>query len=553
MTTGFSLLETLLPTAPQSGAAPAAPEHSSSSDKGQESFSSVMSHWHKGKSTAKAEGAVTTTDAKPETAPSAETLKAALAELHGKALDLSSALTAGASAPPKTPPKTPPAKSSPAAAPADSAPATVKTISDDTSPASAATAPALTAVNSNDPDPDVLLLLAAMAAAPSPAPVPAETRKAAASVGADLARSVVDTKSSAPGTRVSPVASHVGNADASGRTTPTGKTRAPGQTVESKSDTVASTAKTTDLPATTAAPPTPKPAESHSIPTPVLTNTPIPNPAETAVSKPQPVVAKASAIPQIASISPGQDDGTGGALNGERMKSDQEKNEVAGGAVQKLPVTTAKAAAAAIVASGAATASGSAGLKADSITSSSSLVMDWPAKAATGNATMSAVATPASTADTSAAQADRVGHLLSQQVLMVRQSGANNLAVSLKLDPQTELNLQLTNHDGQIEASVRWERGNISGLSDHWKDLQESLARQNVQLLPLENKPSARPSANGSSSNGATTFYQSPHHSARQNREGRQDLPAAPIVNTAPSTQKASTRTASRQGWESWA
>ena len=84
--------------------------------------------------------------------------------------------------------------------------------------------------------------------------------------------------------------------------------------------------------------------------------------------------------------------------------------------------------------------------------------------------------------------------LVTQEVAMIKQSGANSLAVSLKIDPQTELFLQLTNHDGQIQASLRCERGSMAGLDTHWGQLQESLSRQNVQLLPLEEKFSSRAS-----------------------------------------------------------
>ena len=76
--------------------------------------------------------------------------------------------------------------------------------------------------------------------------------------------------------------------------------------------------------------------------------------------------------------------------------------------------------------------------------------------------------------------------MISREVTMVRQSGAQALAVTLKVDAHTSLFLQLTNHNGQIEASVRCEKGSAAGLDTHWGELQESLARQNVQLLPLQ-------------------------------------------------------------------
>jgi hypothetical protein len=79
----------------------------------------------------------------------------------------------------------------------------------------------------------------------------------------------------------------------------------------------------------------------------------------------------------------------------------------------------------------------------------------------------------------------QVERLISREVVMVRQSGAEALAVSLKVDWQTSLFLQLTNHHGQIEAAVRCESGEAGVLAAGWGQLQQSLALQNVQLLPL--------------------------------------------------------------------
>jgi len=117
--------------------------------------------------------------------------------------------------------------------------------------------------------------------------------------------------------------------------------------------------------------------------------------------------------------------------------------------------------------------------------------------------------------------------------------------------------LQLTSHNGQIEAAVRWERGSVAGLENHWKDLQESLARQNVHLLPLENKFSPRTPAFSPASNTASTptFNQSAQNPQRQTREARRDSTVAGAVKPVPSTAttRSATRTGTRQGWESWA
>jgi hypothetical protein len=144
--------------------------------------------------------------------------------------------------------------------------------------------------------------------------------------------------------------------------------------------------------------------------------------------------------------------------------------------------------------------------------------------------------------DQAAAQVERVAQMVNQEVLSLRQSGASTLAVSLKVDAHTELFLQVSNHNGQIAASIRCERGNLNGLDGHWGDLQESLARQNVQLLPLEVKASANTSS---------------FDSANQNqpREAR-ELPqatTAPAAAKAVAANKPKTKTNTRRGWESWA
>ncbi len=294
----------------------------------------------------------------------------------------------------------------------------------------------------------------------------------------------------------------------------------------------------------------PRPAETSA-----STTEPAAHWAEPAGSPQQPVGAQIAITPPVAFVSVGPVDGTGGALSSQRMKFGTEKNEIAGPTAQKVPTApfkddlSTKSANDLMVGSD----SDHSGHKPDSI--DSALVMNWPAKASEWNVDMGKGTGAAQSVDHSAIQAERVGHLVNQQVVMIRQSGANNLAVSLKLDPHTELSLQLTNHNGQIEASVRWERGAVAGLENHWKDLQESLARQNVQLLPLENRASPRTPASDSASDtaSASLFNQSSQNPQRHSRDAQRDLPTATTVKTFPVTNKATPGTASRQGWESWA
>jgi hypothetical protein len=294
----------------------------------------------------------------------------------------------------------------------------------------------------------------------------------------------------------------------------------------------------------------PRPADTSA-----STTEPAAHWAEPAGSAQQPVGAQFAITPPVAFVSAGPVDGTRGALSSQRMKFGTEKNEIAGPTAQKVPTASLKDDLSTKSANDLMVGSDSdhSGHKQDSI--DSALVMNWPAKASEGTVDAGKGTGAAQSVDPSATQAERVGHLLNQQVVMIRQSGANNLAVSLKLDPHTELSLQLTNHNGQIEASVRLERGAVAGLENHWKDLQESLARQNVQLLPLENRASPRTPASNSASDtvSASPFNQSSQNPQRHSRDERRDLAPVTTVKTVPETNKATTRTVSRQGWESWA
>src|SRR5262249_11541668 len=155
-----------------------------------------------------------------------------------------------------------------------------------------------------------------------------------------------------------------------------------------------------------------------------------------------------------------------------------------------------------------------------------------------------------------AAQVDRISHLVSQEVVSIKQSGANALGVSLKVDAHTELFLQLTNHDGQIQASLRCERGSMDGLSGHWNQLQESLAKQNVELMPMESKNSTNNQSFNSPSDSSAFRYSDQSSSQNQQRQS-QNLRDEMFANefAAKPTPARAKKTISNnpKGWESWA
>lgn len=152
------------------------------------------------------------------------------------------------------------------------------------------------------------------------------------------------------------------------------------------------------------------------------------------------------------------------------------------------------------------------------------------------------------------ARIEQVQNLLTREIVMVRQSGADSLAVSLKIDSHTDLLLQLTNHNGQIEAAVRCERGDLSTLNSHWAQLQDSLARQNVHLLPLEDRTGSR-LASGAADEGFSTqdFDQkTSRNDPSPSGEGDSTTPSGSRA-AATTVNKPQTRKSPAKGWESWA
>jgi hypothetical protein len=236
------------------------------------------------------------------------------------------------------------------------------------------------------------------------------------------------------------------------------------------------------------------------------------------------------------------------------MKSASQENEIAGSPAQKLPPDPQSASA---------TAWGGEAIPAARISSPADF-SDPKASAAPWmivDTTALGAAAPTLTTNVAAAGVatsapiEQVERLISREVVMVRQSGAEALAVSLKVDSRTSLFLQLTNHHGQIEAAVRCESGDAGALGAHWKQLQESLARQNVQLLPLQDKPfAAGPSSDapaqtpGSFQDGQPARQQQQPPSAPETEKPTDDA-----MNAAVGLAKSKNRPHRHPGWEKWA
>ena len=244
--------------------------------------------------------------------------------------------------------------------------------------------------------------------------------------------------------------------------------------------------------------------------------------------------------------------GTTVATNGQQVKSGANKNEIAGSAAQKLPAGLESAQ----------DSTASAGLEVappakdqPDFSSFKDTPMPWTFVDA------SAIGASAPTVTTNTASAsplanprlDQVERLITREVVMVRQSGAEALAVSLKVDAKTSLFLQLTNHDGQIEASVRCESGDAGALNSHWSQLQESLSHQNVQLLPLEG---GSPSSNSTPDHSSGAAGNSPEKSKNEQPQSGPpaEKPSDDAMNAAVGVTKSKhNRPKSWHGWEKWA
>ncbi|MEK7675861.1 MAG: hypothetical protein AAB676_08530 [Verrucomicrobiota bacterium] len=152
---------------------------------------------------------------------------------------------------------------------------------------------------------------------------------------------------------------------------------------------------------------------------------------------------------------------------------------------------------------------------------------------------------------------ERMSHLMIKEVSLLKRFDASSLAAVLRPDENTELFLRLTQDKGQMAAFVRCERGDFSQLSRHWGELQESLARQHVQLAPLQERMvhAHLPENSASLANGSAT--------ANSERHPQQPAPGMitplgeleiPGSRTGP-VQKTARKTPSprARGWETWA
>ncbi len=72
--------------------------------------------------------------------------------------------------------------------------------------------------------------------------------------------------------------------------------------------------------------------------------------------------------------------------------------------------------------------------------------------------------------------------------LLLKRADEQSLSVVIKPDAGTELTLHLRMHRGQVEATAEMQKGDRAAFEAGWKDLQQRLERQGVQLAALHSE-----------------------------------------------------------------
>lgn len=157
---------------------------------------------------------------------------------------------------------------------------------------------------------------------------------------------------------------------------------------------------------------------------------------------------------------------------------------------------------------------------------------------------------------------ERISSLVLRETALLKKHGSDSMAVVLRPDAETELFVHLSQRDGQIEATVRCERGDAQQIGALWGQLQESLAQQKVRLAPLQDAPGGNSNFNQPQSSGGPAMGGGQNGTREDARPEKQSMderpaPAAPVIHAPHVRGTGGSRrrriTTSRPGWETWA
>jgi hypothetical protein len=259
-----------------------------------------------------------------------------------------------------------------------------------------------------------------------------------------------------------------------------------------------------------------------------------------AVEKP-PALPEQAPPPKEPENKPLPPSGTPVADTNPRMSLSSERNEIAGRTEQKLPLAAVSALSSA--SSGGSSPDGGAktpfSFSWRETPSEPLAIMDLSAKASGPPATVAPSTVDAPIRGSNPAPLERLEQIISREVITVRQTGAETLGMALRLDSNTRLFLQLTTNNGHVQASVRCERGQFAPEEAQWAQLQQSLARQNVELLPM--------------TGGSNLNFQQPSGEHSRQPALREDWAAAGAAVSPAQPRKQKEQNRSRKNWESWA
>ena len=154
---------------------------------------------------------------------------------------------------------------------------------------------------------------------------------------------------------------------------------------------------------------------------------------------------------------------------------------------------------------------------------------------------------------TPAERVERVEHMILKEASVVKQSGAESLAVVLKPDAQTELFLQINQRAGQIEAVVRFDHGDAAGLGLYWPQLRESLARMDVQLQPMKEFTQSNGGHNSQGSFSSADQQNSSGQRTPRSTSWEGEPALGQAVSGRETIRQTVAKTRRQSGWESWA
>ena len=236
------------------------------------------------------------------------------------------------------------------------------------------------------------------------------------------------------------------------------------------------------------------------------------------------------------------------------MKSASQKNDFAGSAAQKLPPDqlTAPALAGAEAAIPAPKSRTPTSFSDPREFSPQWMVLDTTAKGLAAPTLTTNV--QAGSAPSSAALA-QVERLIGREVLLLRDSGAQALAVSLKVDSQTSLFLQLTNHHGQIEVAVRCEEATPPPWTPTGGNCSNRSPAKTSNYCPWKTRP--LPPASLPIFPRKHPAIPSTGRPPSIRRRGRpppnQKNPVDHAMNAAVGVSKSKSKSRHYRGWEKWA